>query len=66
MPRINYSDLPEARDWKVGKIYRVKMVLRQTGADEEGTSFDLVDVTSLEPTRRSSVITSEGGEYRGQ
>ena len=50
-PTINlpFDVLPESRDWTVGKAYRVRVVLRQTGVGEEGADFEVVDATSLEP-----------------
>ena len=46
---IPFDILPEGRDWKVGKSYRVRLVLRQVNVGEHGAEFEVVDATSLEP-----------------
>ena len=46
---IPFEVLPESRHWTVGKAYRVKVVLRQTGVSESGALFELVDANSMEP-----------------
>ena len=62
---VSFDLLPEARDWKVGKTYRVKMVLKQTSESEEGASFDIVDASSLEPAERGkSYFMTEGGTLK--
>lgn len=48
MVHISFDHLPEARDWKVGKKYHVKMVLKQVGMNEDGAEFEVVDATSME------------------
>lgn len=63
---ITFDKLPEAKDWKVGKAYRVKVVLRMTGSDEDGATFEVVDANSLEPTDKSKRrYLSEGGYING-
>ena len=63
---VPFGILPEPKDWKVGGVYRVKMVLRQRSLDENGASFEIVDATSLEGDRKKQpVLSSEGGTYRG-
>lgn len=66
MMRIPYDTLPEARDWRVGKTYRAKTVLRQVGSHEDGAEFELVDATSLESQDkgRQRYFLSDGGSYR--
>lgn len=63
---IPYSTLPEAKDWRVGKTYRTKTVLRQVGAHENGAEFEIVDATSLESDDkvRQRYFLSDGGSYR--
>lgn len=60
---IPFDILSDAREWANGKNYRVKVVLRQVSSDENGASFELVDVNSLEPAESDSkrYIASEGG-----
>ena len=63
--KIPIELLPEARNWSVGKVYRVKMVLRQTGAGENYAEFEVVDATSLEnPDKATRFFISEGGAYK--
>lgn len=63
---ISHEVLPESRNWKVGKSYRVKAVLRQVGTSEHGANFELVDVTSLEPEDKSTRrYFSENGFIKG-
>ena len=61
---VPYEVLPESRDWRVGKTYRTKMVMKQTGMNEHGANFDVVDATSLEPAGRTRYFLSDGGSYR--
>jgi len=63
---IPFGHLPEARDWRVGQVYRTKLVLKQISLDEDGATFEIVDATSLEGDRKvRPVLNSEGGTYRG-
>lgn len=63
---ITFDKLPEAKDWKVGKAYRVKTVLRMTGSDEDGATFEVVDATSMEPADKGKQsFLSEGGYFKG-
>jgi len=62
---LPFEMLPEGKDWKVGKAYRVKLVLKQSGMQEEGANFEVVDATSLEPNEKGRrYITSESGAIR--
>lgn len=61
---IPYDVLPEARDWHVGKTYRTKMVMKQTGMNEDGANFEVVDATSLESKDRPRYFLSDSGSYR--
>lgn len=60
---ISYEVLPEGKDWSVGHTYRMKLVAKQVGNDENGTYFEIVDATSLEPTARQRYLTSDEGTY---
>lgn len=61
---VPYEKLPESRDWRVGQTYRTKMVLKQTGLDEQGANFEVVDATSLEPIDQANQhFMSDGGIY---
>ena len=63
---IPFATLPEGQSWKVGQAYRVKVVLRMTGQDEDGATFEIVDATSLEPTDKANrKWLSEGGYLKG-
>ena len=63
---ITYDQLPEARDWKVGKKYHVKLVLKQVGMSEKGAEFDVVDATSMESRgERVKKFLSGEGSYFG-
>lgn len=59
---IPFDVLPEAKTWAIGKAYRVRVVLRQTGSTEEGAQFEIVDAKSLEPEDkgRRYYITESG------
>lgn len=64
---IPYGVLPESRDWRPGKTYRVKAVVKQTGSNEDGADFEIVDATSLESSdssNRRKYFLSDGGSYR--
>lgn len=45
---IPYELLPECKGWKIGKVYRVRAVLRQTNSSEQGATFELEDATALD------------------
>jgi len=63
---IPFDLLPEGKNWAVGQAYRVKMVIRQVSIAEEGSDFEIIDATSLEPADKSrKVFLSEGGMMRG-
>ena len=63
---IPFEKLPEAKDWKVGQAYRIKSVLRQTGSDENGATFEIVDATSMEPADKGKQRwLSESGFFKG-
>ena len=62
---ISFELLPEARDWKVGKVYRARLVLRQTNLDENGASFEILDAASLESDDKGKRrLTTDGGYFR--
>ena len=64
---VPHEILPESKDWKIGKMYRTKMVLKQTGANERNANFDIVDATSLEPKDKANqMFLSDGGMYVGR
>lgn len=59
---IPFDILPEAEQWKVGQTYRIKAVIKQTGASETGATFEIVDATSLEPGDKGKRrFMTEGG-----
>lgn len=63
---IPFSELPESQRWAIDKVYRVKMVLKQTSLSQEGANFEIVDATSLEPEDKGKrVYLSEGGTIKG-
>lgn len=64
---IPYDVLPEAREWRIGRTYRVKMVMKQLSQDEKGANFEIVDSTSLEPGEaRRRAFLSDSGSYGGR
>lgn len=66
MVHITYEQLPEAREWKVGKKYHVKMALKQVSMGEKGADFEVVDATSMEGrAHRSKRFLSGEGSYFG-
>lgn len=61
---VPFDVLPEAREWRVGKSYRTKMVLKETAQTETGANFDIVDATSLEPNDKANQhFLSDGGTF---
>ena len=60
---IPFDVLPEAKQWKVSKKYKVNLVLQQTGMDEDGATFAILDAKSLEPTdeQRRKFLHSDSG-----
>ena len=63
---IPFDELAEGRNWKIGQIYRIKAVLRQVGADEDGATYQIVDATSLERDGKRRFFNSDGGSYGGK
>ena len=62
MVYLPYNILPEGQNWKVGQSYRVKVVLRQVGLEEDGAEFEVVDATSMEPSdKMARKWLTEGG-----
>ena len=60
---IPFSLLPEGRFWSVGKIYRVKMVLRQTGMTEDSATFEVHDATAMNKLDRARHEFLLGNRY---
>jgi hypothetical protein len=61
---LPYEVLPDAKEWRVGKNYRTKMVVKQTGMSEQGANFNVVDATSLELRDKAKAhFLSDGGTY---
>ncbi len=59
---IPHDLLPEAKTWSVGKIYRVRLVLRQVSSHEHGADFEIVDANSLESEDKGRrYFTTESG-----
>ena len=59
---IPHDLLPESKTWTIGKIYRVKLVLKQVSAYEDGTDFEIVDANSLESEDKGRrYFTTEAG-----
>lgn len=42
--RFKYAALPEAKDWTVGKTYRLHLEVEQESADKEGATFEVTKV----------------------
>ena len=62
---ISHDHLPESSNWKVGQSYRVRLVLRQTGLQEDGATFEVVDATSLEREDKGRrYYTSDSGTLK--
>ena len=63
---ITFDQLPEAREWKVGKKYHVQMVLRQMSMNEDSAQFEIIDATSMDGrAERSKHYLSGDGTYMG-
>ena len=61
--RIPFSILHDSRFWKIGKVYRVKLVLKQISQDEEAATFELADASSLETAEKSQRYFLTDGGY---
>ena len=62
---ISYDHLPEGKNWKVGMTYRVRLVLKQVGMEEDGATYEVVDATSLEREDKGRrYYTSENGSLK--
>jgi hypothetical protein len=64
---IPTEKLPEIRTWRVGKTYRVKLVLKQVAMEENSGTFEIIDATSLEPVDKANqaFLNSDSGMYVG-
>lgn len=60
---VPFSSLPEARTWKVGKVYRVQASLKQTGISKDGATFSLTSIRSEDTQTHKHM--SEGGYMKG-
>lgn len=59
---IPFSLLPESQNWRVGKSYRVRLVVHQISTTETGAEFEIVDAISLEEMERTGRhFVSENG-----
>lgn len=65
---LGFDKLPEAKDWKVGDTYRVRMVLKQTSLNSQSATFEIVDASSLEAVdkAKSNILLSDEGMYMGK
>lgn len=62
---VSFDKLPEGRNWKLGQSYRVRLVLKQVGLEEEGSTYEVVDATSLEREDKGRrYYTSENGSLK--
>lgn len=62
---IPLSLLPEAKQWTVGRKYRVRLVLQQASLSETDASFEVIDAVSLEiRDKAAQFYASEGGSYK--
>ena len=62
---VPFDKLPEGRNWQVGQSYRVRLVLRQVGIEENGATYEVVDATSLEREDKGRrYYTSENGSLK--
>ncbi len=63
---IPFEELPEARNWRVGQIYKMKLVGKQISINEKGATFKIIDAQSLERDKRQRFfISSDSGVYGG-
>ena len=64
-PTVNlpFELLPEGRFWVVGKTYRVKLVVRQTGMNEHGADFEILDASPLSQLDRARQELLTGNKY---
>ena len=60
---IPFEFLPEGKLWTVGKTYRVKMVLKQTGMTEKGATFEILDASSISNLDRARHEFLVGNKY---
>ena len=60
---IPFGLLPEGKFWSIGKIYRVKMILKQTSVTEKGATFEIHDATSMSKLDRARHEFLLGNRY---
>lgn len=63
---LPFSLLPDSKQWKVGKKYRVQLVLKQTSLGQNAATFDVVDALSLElaDEQKHKFLSTDGGLYK--
>lgn len=63
-PRItlSFDELPEGKEWRIGKSYRVRVVLRQISKGEDDATFEVMDTMSLEKSKEHKrYFVTDGG-----
>lgn len=63
MVSLPFGLLPEGRFWSVGNVYRVKLVLKQTGISENDASFEILDASSMSNIDRARHELLKGSTY---
>jgi|SRR3990167_2890314 len=67
---INAKQMPEIKDWEVGKKYRLVIEVEQKSKNERedslDASFEIVAYKHLKEKTMDEMSDSEFGEYQGQ
>ena len=59
---ISFDILPEGKEWRIGRSYRVRLVLRQVSKGEDEATFEVVNAMSLEKKQEHKrYFVTEGG-----
>ena len=63
-PRItlNFDELPEGKEWRIGRSYRVRLVLKEISKSGDEATFEVMDAMSLENKQEhKKYFVTEGG-----
>ena len=59
---ISFDILPEGKEWRIGRSYRVRLGLRQVSKGEDEATFEVVNAMSLEKKQEHKMyFVTEGG-----
>ena len=62
---LSFDELPEGKEWRIGKSYRVRLVLREVSKTGDEATFEVLDAMSLEKKQEhKKYFVTEGGVLR--